>query len=61
MGKCGLSSFSSSRVQFTVEGNIQLFAIAVRTFLLTNLGIRFLLRGEGYDTPSVIVAAAMFL
>jgi hypothetical protein len=55
MGKQGLLPFSPSRVQITVEGNMRLFAVHVRTlFLCSNIEMRFLLGGEGCDTLSVI-------
>jgi hypothetical protein len=36
---------------------VQLFTVHVRTILLSNIGPRFLFRGEGCDTPSVTVVA----
>jgi hypothetical protein len=38
---------------------VRLFAIPVEPLLLQNLGSRFLLGGESYDTPSVTVATTM--
>jgi hypothetical protein len=39
---------------------MRLFAVPIRTFLLSNLGTRFLLRGKGCDTPRVTVEATLF-
>jgi hypothetical protein len=40
---------------------VSLFAVPVRTFILSNLGSRFLFRGEGYDTSSVTISATRYL
>jgi hypothetical protein len=43
------------------EGTCDCSLSLCRTFLLSNLGSRFLFRGEGCDTHSFIVAATIFL
>jgi hypothetical protein len=39
---------------------VRLFAVPFEPFLLPNLGMRFLLGGEGCDTPIITVADTLF-
>jgi hypothetical protein len=55
MGKLGLPLFSPSRVRITIEGNVRLFDVSIRTFLLFKSQDKIYFKGEGCDTPSVIV------
>jgi hypothetical protein len=60
MGKWGIPPFSPSRVRITIEGSVDYSLFQLGPFSVANLGTRFILRGEGCDTPSITITATVF-